>query len=50
MVKLTIAVYAIVVGRKGQKRNLKHTVGRRLDTKKSHTVICAASKVYILVR
>jgi hypothetical protein len=49
MVKPTIAAYAIVAVRKDQKRNHKHTIGKRLDTKRSHTVICVASRVYILV-
>jgi hypothetical protein len=50
MVKPITEVYAIPVERRRIRKNHKHTIGRRLDTKKSHTVICAASKAYILVK
>jgi hypothetical protein len=50
MVKPITVVYAILVERRRLRRNHKHTIGKKLDTKKSHTVICVASKVYILVR
>jgi hypothetical protein len=50
MVRPTTAVYVIVVERRRLKRSLSDIIGRRLDIKKSHTVICAALRVYILVK
>jgi hypothetical protein len=50
MVRPITAVYVIVVGRRRLRRSLLDLVGRRLDIKKSRTVICAALRVYILVR
>jgi hypothetical protein len=50
MVRPTTAVYAITAARRRLRRSLLDLVGRRLDIKKSHTVICAALRVYTLVR
>jgi hypothetical protein len=50
MVRPTIVAYAIVAGRRRLRRSLLDLVGRRLDIKKNRTVICAALKVYILVK
>jgi hypothetical protein len=50
MARPTIAVYVMDVGRRRRRRSPLDLVGRRLDIKKSHTVICAALRVYILVR
>jgi hypothetical protein len=50
MEKHTIAVYAMAAARRRLRRSLLGLVGKKLDIKKSHTVICAALRVYTLVR
>jgi hypothetical protein len=50
MVKPITAAYAIVVEKRKLKRSQADTLGKRQVIKKSRTVICAASKVYIRVR
>jgi hypothetical protein len=50
MEKHTIAVYVIAVARRRLRRNPLDLAGRKLDTKKNRTVICAALRVYILVK
>jgi hypothetical protein len=50
MEKPTTAVYVIAVAKRRLRRSLLDLIGRRLDTKRSRTVTCAASRVYILVR
>jgi hypothetical protein len=50
MEKLITEAYVIAAGRANPRRKQKFIHGRRLDIGKSRTVICAALRVYILVR